>query len=67
MALIDLLSSQLSFLMAVRIYKIHGFHRVFPYLYQKAYGQQAFQDDDMLQEAFTHKYAWNLSGVVSWA
>ena len=67
MALIDLLSSQLSFLMAVRIYKIHGFHRVFSYLYQKTYGQQAFQDDDMLQEAFTHKYAWHLSGVVSWA
>ena len=67
MALIDLLSSQLSFLLAVRIYNIYGFHRVFPYLYQKAYGQQAFPDDDMLQEAVTHKYALHLSGVVSWA
>ena len=32
--------------------------------YQNAYGHQTLQGGDMLRGAFTHKYAWDLNGVV---
>ena len=34
--------------------------------YQNAYGHQTFQSGDMLRGALTHKYAWDLNGVVMW-
>ena len=35
--------------------------------YQNAYGYEAFQSDDVLRGALTHKYVWRFNGKVLWS